>query len=164
MNEVEIILQKINWNEYETAYGNANEDIPHYIDIGDSRGYTPKIRTSLLELFSDDRKIAMDASHQLWCGLCHQYAYVLSAALPSFDILMLALRTLDDQMKIEVLDILKGFAYCTSQNDVILNNWKGLLRNKLAQNIDYFKELGEHPIEDVSSFATDILDGLSEYI
>lgn len=162
MTDVEKMIYKIRWKEYKTAYGNADEDIPHYVPIKNTRGYTPKVSTSLFELFSPDKKKSMDATHDLWCGLCHQHSYVSTAALPSFDVLLIALKTLDDRIKVEILDIFLGFAYCTSNDDILMNNWKGLLRNKMIENIEYFKELSEHSSEEISSFALNILDELFE--
>ena len=156
--EIRKAILAINWDDYETAYGNAAEDIPYYISIGDSRGCTPKVACSLMDLFSDDEKTALQASHDLWCGLCHQHAYVSSAALPAFDILFYGLINLSDPLKVEILDIFYGFAVCTSCGS--LNTWQGRLRSKLEEKRSYFQSLMKYQNEDIRSFAELIVEEL----
>lgn len=68
------MIDEIDWSQYETAYGNAAQDIPHF-----QCGQTPSVPRSLEELFSGDWNRAMAATSGLWAGLCHQHAYVSSA-------------------------------------------------------------------------------------
>ena len=72
------MIDEIDWSQYETAYGNAAQDIPHF-----QAGKTPSVPRSLWDLFSGDRERAIRATGDLWAGLCHQHAYVSSAALPA---------------------------------------------------------------------------------
>lgn len=153
------LITTTDWSQYETAYGNASEDIPCYVQTGDNRGCTPKIKQSLTDLFSDDTKTAMQATHDLWCGLCHQHSFVSSAALPAFDILLYALQNLNDEIKVEILDILFGFAICTSDEDSPAS-WHGQLREKLKQNKEYIQSLVGHKNEEIDSFAKDIMEEL----
>ncbi len=92
------MIEDIDWSQYETAYGNAAQDIPHF-----QCGSTPSVPSSLWALFSGDRERAMQATSDLWAGLCHQHAYVSSAALPAYDFLMIGLKELDDGLKVELL-------------------------------------------------------------
>lgn len=154
-NQVISVISSINWSDYETAYGNAGENIPYIVPIRGSRSYYPKVEDSLIDLFSDDEKTALQASHELWCGLCHQHAYISSAALPAFDILLYALQILSDQLKIEILDIFYGFVICSSDSN--LSSWQGKLRAKLKENESYFQVLTEHQNEDIASFAEEII-------
>lgn len=48
-------LNAIDWGNYRMAYGPA-----------------VKLPDQLRRLVGPDRKVAMDATHDLWCGLCHQ--------------------------------------------------------------------------------------------
>ena len=68
------MIDEIDWSQYETAYGNAAQDIPHF-----QCGQTPSVPRSLGELFSGNWNKAMQAAGDLWAGLCHQHAYVSSA-------------------------------------------------------------------------------------
>ena len=104
------MIDEIDWSQYETAYGNAAQDIPHF-----QCGQTPSVPHSLWDLFSGNRERAMQATGGLWAGLCHQHAFVSSAALPAYDFLMLALQEMDDELKVELLDIFQGFAVCTER-------------------------------------------------
>ena len=58
---------------------------PHF-----QAGKTPSVPRSLWDLFSGDRERAIRATGDLWAGLCHQHAYISSAALPAYDFLMIA--------------------------------------------------------------------------
>ena len=156
--DIQKMISSVNWHEYETAYGNAGENIPYFVPTGDDRGYTPKVEISLTDLFSDDKETALKAAHDLWCGLCHQYAFVSSAALPSFDILCCALQNPSDEIKIEILDIFNGFACCTSGYRP--DTWQGMLRNKLENLIPYLQTLIGHPNEDIAYFAEEIIKEL----
>ena len=73
------MIDEIDWSQYETAYGNAAQDIPHF-----QAGKTPSVPRSLWDLFSGDRERAIRATGDLWAGLCHQHAYISSAALPAY--------------------------------------------------------------------------------
>ena len=97
------MIDEIDWPQYETAYGNAAQDIPHF-----QCGQTPSVPHSLEKLFSGNWNKAMQAASDLWAGLCHQHAYISSAALPACGFLMIALRELDDELKVELLDIFLG--------------------------------------------------------
>lgn len=152
-------ITRIDWHAFDTAYGNAAEDIPYYVASEDGRGYTPKVASSLLNLFSDHKETALQASHDLWCGLCHQHTFVSSAALPAYDILFYGLQQLNDDLKIEILDILMGFAICISE-DTPVNTWQGQLREKLKRDKSFFQTLNSHINEDIAYFSRSIVTEL----
>lgn len=148
-SEITEKIENINWVDYETAYGNAELTIPFY----------------LKNLFCSDTEIALDATHQLWCSLCHQHAYISTASLPAYDILKIALLELDNKMKIEILDIFQGFAICTS--NVYLNSlkenpekWQLEIRQKLNADIKLFEELRTNSDELISDFSNFIYENL----
>lgn len=148
------MIDEIDWSQYETAYGNAAQDIPHF-----QCGQTPSVPRSLWELFSGDRERAMRAASDLWAGLCHQHAYISSAALPAYDFLMLALRELDDGLKVELLDIFLGFAACTRRSAE--KDWERQLREKLANGLPVFAGLAVSENEDIAYFSERIVEELT---
>ncbi len=144
LNSIIKLIENVEWISFKSAYGNANPYIP----------------TALKKLFSNDYESALEATHELWCGLCHQYTYVSSAALPGFEFLLLALEMLNDELKIEILDIMRGFAYCTDNNNE-MSEWKYELREKLKTNIVIFENFSESKDELIKTFADDILQNLN---
>lgn len=147
--EISTAIDKIEWADFETAYGNAKDTIPFY----------------LKNLFCIDKQIAMDATHQLWCSLCHQHAFISPASLPAYDILKTGLLTLDDQLKIEILDIFQGFSHCTCEAYFASTKqppekWEVELRQKLMLDITIFGELTADKNEEISQLAGTIYKGL----
>ena len=147
-------IDEIDWSQYETAYGNAAQDIPHF-----QAGKTPSVPNSLWALFSGDRERAMRAASDLWAGLCHQHAYISSAALPACNFLMLALREADDTLKVELLDIFLGFAVCTGRSAE--TDWERQLREKLEADLPVFAGLVSSENEDISYFSGRIVEELT---
>jgi len=153
--ELDKKLAEVDWSQYETAYGNAAREVPHF-----QCGSTPSVPRSLRALFSGDHKAAMDASGDLWAGLCHQHAFVSSAALPAYDFLMTGLKELDDALKVELLDIFLGFAACTARfsTDAL---WPRQLRDKLKADLPVFQSLISSENEDISDFSERIVEELT---
>ncbi len=149
-------IKNIDWSQYETAYGNANQNIPEYLN---QSKYIPKVPSLLLDLFSEDKEHAMKATHYLWCSLCHQHGFVSSAALPAYDFLIYGLKNLEDNLKIEILDILLGFSICTAGVN-LTDSWQGKLRSKLKEDMGYFQELALSTNEEILSFAESIIEYL----
>ncbi|MCU0392389.1 MAG: hypothetical protein MUE81_14830 [Thermoflexibacter sp.] len=144
--EIISVIDKIDWKDFETAYGNAEKTIPYY----------------LKNLFCADFKIAYEATHQLWCSLCHQHVILSNASLPAYDILKIALFKLDDDLKIELLDIFKGFAYCSIYLDSkdVQKEWVFQVRQKLLDDFEVFKNLIHHSEKQIAEFSKDICDCL----
>lgn len=84
-------MEAIDWSRYETAYGPA-----------------VRVPGQLWLLAKGDHKEAMAASHELWCELCHQHAYVSSAALPALPFLLEVMDGAGEQLAVEILDLLLG--------------------------------------------------------
>jgi hypothetical protein len=132
----------VDWRLVETAYGSA-QNIPALLAC----------------LAGANHAAAMAASHDLWCALCHQHAYVSSAALPALPGLLSALDQADDELAVEILDILTGFAVCTSltaKNEA----WMNTLRVQLQEQRSRFLVLAESKNELIAGFASGIADNL----
>lgn len=145
-SETALKIDSIPWSEYETAYGNAAEE-----------GEFKNVPENLRRLFSGDKEAAMQATHHLWCGLCHQHAYVSSAALPAYGFLLHGLNVLDDDLKVELLDILLGFARCTAGMSAD-ESWQGQLKAGLMEYKAYFRTLTSHENEDIAAFSAELCE------
>ena len=86
-------IAAVDWTAFHTAYGRA-DDVPN----------------QLLRLASSDKATALKASHDLWCGLCHQHVQIGTAALPAFPFILEVMEAADDALVYEILDIILGFA------------------------------------------------------
>ena len=149
------MIAGVDWSQYETAYGNAAQDTPHF-----QVGQIPSVPNSLRALFSGNREKAMKAASDLWAGLCHQHAYVSSAALPAYDFLMIGLKNLDDGLKVELLDIFLGFAVCTARFSTEAA-WPRQLRDKLTADLPIFTAFTSSGKEEIAGFAQDIVEALT---
>ena len=149
--KLDAIIQKINTINWSTIKVTVNWSDSTF-------GNAEEIAANLRDLFSGDTELAMKAAHELWCSLSHQHSYITSAAVPAYDFLMMGLSQLDDSLKVEILDILVGFAVCTSDAfyDVSKRkplDWEIELKNKLTGDIQTFKDLSLHGDESISYFA-----------
>ena len=136
-------LNDIRWSEYKTAYGSAEI-----------------VETQLARLSSENLEVAMKASHDLWCGLCHQHAYVSSAASPAFPFLMEVFNKAGEKLKVELLDIFLGFAVCLKRSETH-EPWEADLLKVLHANAQIFKNAQASENEDISSFADEIISNLT---
>jgi hypothetical protein len=149
-------LSAIEWSNYKTAYGNAADQ--HLLATSDGKETSRwgSVAEQLYELAANDEAKAIEASHHLWCCLCHQHAYVSSAALPAMPFLLEVLERAGEQLKIEILDILTGFARCSraveNQTD-----WIRELRARLLIERPRFEALAKHPNEEIAEWAEGIL-------
>lgn len=137
----------VDWAGYQTAYGGAE-----------------RVGSQLLALNSANHQAAMDASHDLWCGLCHQHASVSSAAMPAYPFLVEFLADACDTLKVEILDILLGFAICsmpdvpvTAANDL---KWRNALHSAFVDDIAIYKELASSENGEIVDFAERIVSCL----
>ncbi|WP_131818104.1 hypothetical protein [Planctopirus hydrillae] len=142
-------LDDIDWAHFQTAYGRA-DDVP----------------AELLRLASSDHCTAMEATHKLWCGLCHQHAYVSSAALPALPFILEVLDSANDELTVEILDILTGFAICSTlgPKGASPNEWERNLRDKLRNELPRFTVLTSHGNEEIAGFAERIVENLNTYV
>jgi hypothetical protein len=141
-------LNSIAWGDFGTAYGSA-------VTVPDQ----------LRRLIGLDRKAAMDATHDLWCSLCHQHVQVGSAALPALPFLLEILDQADRDMTVELLDILLGFALGVNQQRYMdyqrslaretlpEDRWVTDLRAALLAEVPRFRRLAASTDEDVADFA-----------
>jgi len=137
-------IDAIDWSKYETAYGVAN-----------------KIPRQLKQLFSKDREEQFNATHELWCGLCHQHAYISSASLAAYPFLKIALENSDEELMVEFLDIFAGFAVCSGVEHPEANGQlQRDMRKMLAQDFDFFKKFEE--IEGKEGFAELIVEEIGK--
>ena len=136
-------IRAIDWSRYETAYGSAN-----------------RVGEQLLALF-DSPPRSMEAASWLWGALCHQRAYVSSAALPALPFILQALEQADPELQVEILDILLGFASCSwPRGEHKAPRWKHLLFDRLSREAARIHPLTESDHVDIKGFAEDILSAL----
>lgn len=138
--EIRDAIRSIRWRDYEAACGNME----------------PMICTQLLELFSEHQEAAMEASSALWNNLCHQ-AQTVSAALPAYEILLAGVRILNDDLKVEVLDILYNTIGGIPEIGG-MPSWKRELRKKFERDRSFYEELADSSNEDIAAFAELILE------
>lgn len=160
MDHEDVIKQitAIDWMQYETAYGCAGDRMR--FPFSDGTTYHT-VGESLCALFSGDEKSAMRATHELWCGLCHQHAYLSSAALPAYEFLLRGLLELSDKLKVELLDIFTGFAYC-SGGELNPERFQYKIREKLMRDIEIFRFFVSSDNEDIAGFASMIVEELDK--
>ena len=76
-------------------------------------------------------------------------SFISSAALPAYDILFYGLQNLDDELKVEILDIIMGFAICLPKSSSNIS-WTGQLRAKLEKDKSCFETLTAHTNEGIA--------------
>ena len=81
-------------------------------------------------------------------------------ALPACDVLMLGLQELDDELKVELLDIFLGFAVCTGRSAE--TDWEKQLRDKLTSYLPVFAGLVSSGNEDIAYFAERIMEEITD--
>ena len=158
--DLNLIISQINnidWKNVPVTYNWSTETF----------GNAEKTAVDLCNLFSGNMDLAMDATHSLWCSLCHQHSHISSVALLAYDFIVKGLDELNDALKIEILDIILGFAVCTS--DIYYKNtkrepltWEIELKKKLVGDIQKFKVLSLSENQDISFFAGEIVLCINE--
>ena len=73
-----------------------------------------------------------------------------------------ALRELDDELKVELLDIFLGFAVCTGRSAE--TDWEKQLRDKLTSHLPVFAGLVSSENEDISYFSERIVEELTRAV
>ena len=132
----------VKWRDYETAYGDASV-----------------VERQLRNLVLSDHGAAMAATHDLWCGLCHQHAYVSSAALPACPLLLEVFDATTDLIRVELMDIFLGFVSCTNSQHATLD-WQRELHALMTAELPRFQKLVDHPNSDIVDFAELILESI----
>jgi hypothetical protein len=137
-------LDAIAWGHFDTAYGSA-----------------VRVPDQLRRLAGPDEKASLAASHELWCGLCHDHAYVSSAALPALPFLLEVLDRAGEQLTVEILDIFLGFASCTNPGfETAPPPWMAELRSLMAVERPRLGRLAAHPNSEIADFAKAVLQEL----
>jgi len=106
--------------------------------------------------------VALAASHELWARLCHQHVYVAPAAVPALPFLLEVLEHAAEDLAVELLDILLGFALCTNVwrcDDPPA--WATELRDELQQALPRIERFVGHPAKNADYFARRIIDDLA---
>lgn len=149
-------LAGIDWSQYQTAYGEASA-----------------VESQLRRLRSVNEDEALAASHDLWCGLCHQHVQIGSAALPALPFLLEVFPTADDRLKTELLDIFLGlaitsnprrmaeFAERTGRSAPPRLQWIDDVRSGLENALPSILALRTHADPDIAYFAGQIADELA---
>lgn len=104
-------LAATRWSAFETAYGPALL-VPWWLAIF---------------RFAPTRCATM-AGHKLWGSLCHQHAYISSAALPAAPFIIDVLGRQQAPVVEEALDIMLGFIRCTVPSMVDAPPWHSEVR------------------------------------
>jgi hypothetical protein len=149
-------IAAIDWTAFHTAYGRA-DDVPN----------------QLLRLASPDKATALKASHELWCGLCHQHVQVGTASLPALPFILEVMQACDESLVYEILDIILGFAKGVSRKRYVDfqkalgrepqpdPEWVIALRALLLGEADRFRSLRTHSNSGIAEEAESILQELS---
>ena len=137
-------IKDIDWPSFNTAYGPAH-----------------RVPDQIVNLGSDQQEVALKAAHDLWCGLCHQHAYISSASLPAFPYIMATLEIANDLVSIEILDILVGFSSCDTDG-VSHQDWISSLHQCMRQEQPKFMLLAENGNPIIADFANTILENLKQ--
>ena len=153
-------LAAIPWAEYRTAYGDAASEHWFETTSGQRTERWGSVPEQLIALASTDLPTALAASHHLWCCLCHQHAYVSSAALPALSFLLEVLDDASEDLSVEILDILTGFAACSREDAPTRDDWTRELRARLVAEHDRFTKLARHANSDIADWARNVLDEL----
>jgi hypothetical protein len=140
----QIDTNEIDWASFNTAYGSAD-----------------CVPDQLASLGSNQQEIALKAAHDLWCGLCHQHAFISSASLPAFPYIIATLETANDLVSIEILDILVGFSSCNTDG-VSHQDWIDSLHQCMRQEQHRFLLLAENGNPIIADFASTILENLKQ--
>ena len=137
-------VASVRWSNYQTAYGNA-----------------AVVASELRRLASPDHDTAIAATHDLWCGLCHQHAYVSSAALPACPFLLEVFDATNDFIRAELLDIFLGFVSCTLPQHAE-QDWQRQLYGLMCDEIPRFNSLLDHADSEIVDYAELILKSFAD--
>ena len=146
-------IRSVDWSQFETAFGNADLDNYFY------NPKKPKMETVLLQLFSDDRNLAIASSGMVGDYVCHQNCFISTAALPVCDVIIYGLKTLDDVLKEELTLTVYGLVSLIPK-DQPEDTWQWEIRKKLEAEENLFLELTKSDNTEVVEYAKYILEKL----
>ena len=141
-------IKSINWKDYTTISKNSLE-IPEL----------------LMALFLTDKVKVQKAIDRLWESLCHQHSFITSPALPSYKFLRYALLNLENEIKVDILDIFLGFTRCLKKSHFESLGrdpfwWELSLQKLINEDKKIFESFVLNENEDISCFSTLILNAL----
>lgn len=131
-------IHEADWAELDTAYG-AAEDVPDQLEA--------------LRSASDEE--ALRAAGKLSGGLCHQGAFVSSAALPALPFILDALEECSAGVQQELLNMLVGMADCTGPDAV--DPWEHQLGKELRRSTAPIQKLLESSSQEVRQGAEQLM-------
>lgn len=139
-------VRAIDWAALESAYGSAR-------DVGQW----------LIDLKSPDWETAFQASHMLWCSLCHQHAYISPAAVEALPFLFEVGKSASERLLVELLDIFCGFASCSAspEGGRPPGAWVAVVREGLKRELAWFRSLESLRDEDGAAFASSVVESLN---
>jgi hypothetical protein len=134
-------LRAIDWASLGTAYGSATS-VPKW----------------LWDLRFGDASIAKEGGHMLWCSLCHQKGQLASAAEFALPFLLEFLPNVQSSLQVEILDILHGFALCSSPRlGYPASGYHASTRRKLLAGVAQLAAFAQHESEDARAFVDETL-------
>lgn len=138
-------LAAIRWSAFETAYGFAMF-VPLWL---------------LIFRFAP-RALALHAGHKLDGSLCHQHAYVSSAALPAARFILDTLERPEPAVVDEALFHLLGFVRCTDPRMKNAPAWHGELRALVRSALPRIRRFAEDANAEVADTARLLLSEVAE--
>lgn len=138
-------LAAIRWSAFETAYG-SGIFVPWWL---------------LIFRFAP-RALALKAGHKLDCSLCHQHAYVSSAALPAASFILDTLERPEPAVVDEALFHLLGYVECTDPRTKNAPAWHGELRALVRSALPRIRRFAEDADAEVADTARLLLSEVAE--
>ncbi len=155
MNEADKLINGVDWSDHATVYGRAD-------GTPNKDGQSFCVPERLRALFSENTQNAVAAAEELFDCFHSQSRHIMSAALPSYDIIMHCLRTIgNERICCELLEILAGFAECAAEN-ISDDRLSDTLHEKLLCDIEYFRALTKNTNTEISECAAEICSMLGE--
>jgi hypothetical protein len=134
--DVENRLRAIDWAAHGTAYGPAYR-VPEW----------------LWDLRFGHPHLAEEGGHMLWCSLCHQKGQLADAAEPALPFLLEFLPHVASPLQCEILDMLDGFAACSSPRfGYPASGHHSRIREKLREAIALIATFADHEDADARYF------------
>lgn len=129
-------VASIRWSGFETAYGSARL-VPWW----------------LVNFRFAPSPCAVRAGYKLWISLCHQHAYVSSAALPAAPFIIEVLTRQQPPVVEEALDIMLGFLRCTEPGVASSASWHSELRRVVLGAVPIVERLVKRAPREVADMA-----------
>lgn len=165
MSDLWETLRQIDWSEFQTAYGRADQPV-----FRQGLLISRSVPDDLDSLRSPDLAVAEEAVHDLDNSLCHQHVQLSAAALPALPFVLTVLDGVWDSpdeaadgLVEGLLDILFGFAIATAVPAVKREAepaWRRELFDRLVSELPRFKQLCAHRLPYLGEEAEALVDVL----